>query len=368
MPLTVTTGDLFASGAQTLVNTVNTVGVMGKGIALEFKNRFPEVFKDYEARCQRHEVRLGEPYLYRRGTEPWVLNFPTKRHWRDVSRLSDIERGLDYLEAHYQRWGITSLAVPPLGCGNGQLEWRVVGPTLARRLARFEIPVTLFGPHGTPQAELSPTFLLDAEGGGPTRSGLPWMNPGWVALAAIVKRVQSEPIHWPVGRTRFQKIAYFATSRGVDTGLKFGRGSYGPFSPDLKQATSKLVNNGIIRESAGVHMIYVTPGPTFEDAALEYADALARWDDVIRDVADLFQRMDTRATEVAASALLVAKELEDEGRDYSELDIVSGVLDWKVRRDPPIDELQLAQAVRDLNLLGWLHATPSADLPIPEEV
>lgn len=368
MPLTVTTGDMFASGAQTLVNTVNTVGVMGKGIALEFKKRFPDVFRDYEARCKRGEVRLGEPYLYKRERLPWVLNFPTKRHWRDVSRLADIERGLDYLEGNYERWGITSLAVPPLGCGNGQLEWRVVGPTLARRLERLRIPVTLYGPHGTPQAELNREFLMQAGGGGQQRRKLPWMAAGWVALAAIVDRIQGEQLHWPVGRTRFQKIAYFATVRGINTGLHFSRGSYGPFSPDLKQATAKLVNNGVLHESSGAQMIYVKPGPTFADAAMEYHEPLRSWDTVINDVADLFQRLDTRATEVAASALLVAQEFEGAQKPYSEMDVVQAVLEWKVRRDPPIDELQLAQATRDLNLMGWIHAEVSEDLPIPAEL
>jgi uncharacterized protein YwgA/O-acetyl-ADP-ribose deacetylase (regulator of RNase III) len=366
--LSVTTGDLFASGAQTLVNTVNTVGVMGKGIALEFKKRFPEMFADYAQRCGRHEVVLGRPYLFRRPGPPWIVNFPTKHHWRDVSRLADIERGLDFLEEHYEEWGITSLAVPPLGCGNGQLEWRVVGPTLARRLELFAIPVTLFGPHGTPQAELSKDFLLDAGKGSAAARQLPWMDPSWVALAEIVKRIRAERFHWPVGRTRFQKIAYFATVRGIPTRLKFSRGSYGPFAPELKQVTAKLINNGVLWEEHGQQMISVHPGKTLGDAEAQYSTQLDEWEEVIADVTDLFQRMDTRATEVAASALLVAKEFEATDQVYSERAVVDEVLRWKVRREPPIDELQLAQATRDLNLLGWIHANVSEDLPLPEEL
>ena len=126
--ITVRSGDIFKSKAQTLVNTVNCVGVMGKGIALEFKKRFPEMFHDYVARCRRGEMRLGQPYLFKRLVEPWILNFPTKDDWRSLTRLSDIRRGLEFLELHYRSWAIISLAVPPLGCGLGQLEWRVVGP------------------------------------------------------------------------------------------------------------------------------------------------------------------------------------------------------------------------------------------------
>src|SRR5437667_2509521 len=147
-------GDLFESSAQTLVNTVNCVGVMGKGLALEFKKRFPDMYEDYVRRCAAGQVRLGEPYLFRALLPPWILNFPTKDHWRSVSRLADIVAGLTYLERHYRAWGIESLAVPALGCNNGGLEWRVVGPTLYRHLSQLEIPVELYAPLGTPQVQL----------------------------------------------------------------------------------------------------------------------------------------------------------------------------------------------------------------------
>src|SRR5947209_10500808 len=153
------TGDIFESTAQTLVNTVNCVGVMGKGLALEFKKRFPEMYEDYAARCAAGQVRLGKPYLFKSVLPPWILNFPTKDHWRSVPRLSDIIAGLEYLEQHYKDWEITSLAVPALGCSNGQLEWRVVGPTLYRHLSRLDIPVELYAPLGTPAEQLDTAFL-----------------------------------------------------------------------------------------------------------------------------------------------------------------------------------------------------------------
>src|SRR5713101_4076116 len=142
-------GDIFESKAQTLVNTVNTVGVMGKGVALGFRKRFPEMYEDYVRRCERREVQLRQPYLYRRLIPPHVINFPTKDHWRSVSKLDDIVSGLTYLERHIPVWGVTSLAVPPLGCGEGQLEWRVVGPTLYRHLSALGISVELYAPFGT---------------------------------------------------------------------------------------------------------------------------------------------------------------------------------------------------------------------------
>ncbi len=128
-------GDLFGSDAQTLVNPINCVGVMGKGIALQFKKRFPDMFTEYARRCRGREVRLGEPYLWAPLVLPWVLNFPTKDRWRSASNLEDIVDRLDYLQERYEDWGIESLAVPALGCGAGQLHWKVVAPVLERACA-----------------------------------------------------------------------------------------------------------------------------------------------------------------------------------------------------------------------------------------
>lgn len=140
------TSNLFDAEAQTLVNAVNCAGVMGKGIALAFRRRYPAMFADYVARGKDGRVRLGEPYLYHGESLPWILNFPTKKHWRSVSKLEDIVAGLAYLEAHYRAWGVTSLAVPALGCGAGQLAWDEVGPVLQEALGRLDIPVELYAP------------------------------------------------------------------------------------------------------------------------------------------------------------------------------------------------------------------------------
>lgn len=144
--VSIVTGDLFDSDAQTLVNAVNCAGVMGKGVALTFKRRFPDMFAEYAGRCHRGEVRLGEPYLYRGQSLPWILNFPTKNHWRSAARLATILTGLACLEAHYHEWGVTSLAVPALGCGAGQLSWDIVEPVLYEALGRLDIPVELYAP------------------------------------------------------------------------------------------------------------------------------------------------------------------------------------------------------------------------------
>lgn len=147
------TGDLLRDDAQALVNAVNTVGVMGKGLALQFKRAFPEVFRTYQAACQRGEVQPGRVLPVRlQSSDRWVLNFPTKRHWRQRSRLADIESGLDDLIRVIDELKIASVAVPPLGCGNGGLDWSVVRPLIIERLGVLDCDVRLYGP-GTPNAE-----------------------------------------------------------------------------------------------------------------------------------------------------------------------------------------------------------------------
>lgn len=359
-------GDIFQSKAQTLVNTVNTVGVMGKGIALEFRKRFPQMYEDYRRRCEAGEVRLGRPYLYRTLIPPWILNFPTKEHWRSVTRLDSVIEGLEYLVAHYDEWGIQSLAVPPLGSGQGRLEWRVVGPTLFRHLERLEIPVELYAPFGTPHEELQSTYL------NATRSQAEPSHrilPGWVALVAVLNRIQDNPHHWPVGRTMFQKIAYFATMAGIPTDLEFRRASFGPHSPELKSLLTRLVNNGLVRETQQGRMFLLEVGPTFEDAAKTFEEDLEKWQEAIDRVADLALRLRPPQAELASTAHYSAVRLRERRNEIpTERDVLEEVTAWKQGRKPRPRSAETAAAIRHLGMLGWLDLEPSEDLPVEDEV
>ncbi len=356
-------GDMFQSRAQTWVNTVNTVGVMGKGVALEFRKRFPEMYQDYVERCRLHRVRLGEPYLFKRPSFPWILNFPTKDHWRSPSSLEAIVSGLDYLEAHYSEWGITSLAVPPLGSGLGRLEWRVVGSTLYRHLQRLPIPVELYAPFGTPHEELEPEYLehtlIDMADVSPDRVGAPW-----VALVEILNRVVQERYHSPVGRIAFQKLAYFATEAGIPTGLEFERSTFGPFARDLKQRMAMLINNGLIKEDQLGQMFAIRPGRTFDDARTLYGRQLAEWETVIDEVADLFLRIrTTRQAEIAATVHFVAKQLSQQlGRLPSEREVLDDVLQWK----PGWNREEVAITIRRLGMLDTIKLRGSKNLPVDQ--
>jgi uncharacterized protein YwgA len=344
---------------------------MGKGVALEFKKRFPDMFEDYRRRCEVGEVRLGEPYIFRRLLPPHILNFPTKQHWRGVSKLRDIVAGLEYLERHYEDWGITSLAVPPLGCGHGGLEWRVVGPTLYAHLSRLRIPIELYAPFGTPHGQLQPRYLASGganDDGDDSRSSAPSrLEPGWIALITALAELESNPHHWPVGKTTFQKLAYFATAAGIPTGLKFERSTYGPYSAELSKITSKLVNNDLLDQAQLGRMVQMKVGPTYPSADHAYADSLVPMRAAASRVAGLLRRMRTREAEIAATVHFVASEIaHDEGQVPTEEAVLAGVMEWKQRKQPPVEQAEVLSAMRGLAMLGWLQLEPSDSLPIDE--
>ena len=142
-------GNLFQSHAEAVVNTVNCVGVMGKGLALQFKKEFPENFAAYVDACRRHAVVPGKMFVYRTGMllPQYVINFPTKRHWRDKSRLEDIESGLTALVDVIRHYGVRPIAIPPLGCGLGGLDWRVVRQRIETAMADVpDVRVLLYEP------------------------------------------------------------------------------------------------------------------------------------------------------------------------------------------------------------------------------
>ena len=174
-------GDIFAEDAEALVNTVNCVGVMGRGVALQFKKAFPENFDAYARACDRKEVRPGRMFVFETGelaNPRYIINFPTKRHWRRKSRIEDIDAGLDALVAAIRERNIRSIAVPPLGSGLGGLDWSAVRARIETALRPLaEMRVVVFEPAGAPKADDM------ARSPGP-----PKMTRGRAALVGLIRR------------------------------------------------------------------------------------------------------------------------------------------------------------------------------------
>lgn len=148
-------GDIFTSNAQVIVNTVNCKGVMGKGLALAFKQKYPDMFAVYVQECKTGKLQIGRPTIYLKST-PWILNFPTKNHWRFPSKLEYIEKGLVFFARQYKKAGITSIAFPKLGAQNGLLSWDEVGPLMAKHLSQLDIPVYIYIADGDKEYQYDP--------------------------------------------------------------------------------------------------------------------------------------------------------------------------------------------------------------------
>ncbi|MFS2111822.1 macro domain-containing protein [Sphingomonas sp. Sphisp140] len=360
-------GDIFTSNAQTLVNTVNCVGIMGKGVALEFKKRFPGMMKDYVDRCERKEVRLGEPYLYEDETGARIVNFPTKGHWRSPSRFVDIERGLDYLAAHAVEWGIDSLALPPLGCGNGGLAWSEVGPLIHAKLHALPIDIEVYAPYGTPRNELTNEFLAGPSQLSLTGRGLKYQkpNPSWIALLEVLRELQAQPYANPVGRTIFQKIAYVLTEMGVPTGFEFGKGSYGPFSGDMKLALHDFANRNWLQEAQLGKMIAFRVSAQYEKDRRKLASEIEIYGKKIDKTVDLFSRIkSTEQAEEVATIIYACQWIKARrpGQSITEQDILDYVLDWKPSWQADEKREAVASAIRNLVLLNWVRAEISESM------
>lgn len=342
----VTVGDLFSSSAQTLTNTVNRVGVMGKGIALGFKERFPDMYDDYVERCRRNEVQLGQPYLFKRLVLPWILVFPTKDHWRSASRVEDIANGLDYLEGNYREWGITALAVPPLGCGQGGLEWSVVGPVLYQKLRKLDIPVELYAPFDVQPEQLSEEFLLGGPGSPHLAKAFRGAPVGIVAVIEVIRRLRDEGHRRPIGHVLFQKLAYFVNALGLPTGTHFVRSAYGPFSRDVKTLAGNLINNGLLVEERRREGFAYVPGSNFERFKKTVSEQFRQQDETIAQITDLFSRLDTRKAELATAVHFVAKELGERLGSSPSVDIVvDEIRNWKARRRQPFPTEMIVNCV-----------------------
>jgi O-acetyl-ADP-ribose deacetylase (regulator of RNase III) len=239
MPITRGTGNLLKEDVDALVNTVNTQGIMGKGIALQFKKAWPEMFKSYEAACKRGEVTLGRMHVWETGSlagPRYIINFPTKGHWRSRSKIADIEAGLNDLTQVIRERGITSIAIPPLGCGNGGLDWREVEPRMLRSLKPLAdtVEIRIFPPAGAPSAAEQPSH-------GPT----PALTPARAALLALMREYERVTFEPPT-LVEVQKLAYFLQANGEALGLAFKPALYGPYADDLRKSLRNMEGHFIV--------------------------------------------------------------------------------------------------------------------------
>lgn len=343
-----TQGDLLKQDdVDAIVNTVNCVGVMGKGIALQFKNKWPANFTAYAAACKAGQVRPGRMFVFDSGglVKPnFIINFPTKDHWRGSSKIEFIRDGLVDLVAQVKRLGIRSIAVPPLGCGNGGLDWADVRPLIEGAFETLpDVEVRLFEPAGAPDPKTMEV-----------RTKRPRMTAGRAAIVKVLDTYRE--LNYGLSKIEVQKLAYFLQEAGGPLDLPFVKHHYGPYSDTLRHALNTMEGHFIRGLGDGVVEAEIEPT---EDALAE-AEAfiaekqhseLAGQVDRVGRLIDGYQS--SYGMELLASVHWVATH-EADVRSLG--DAVAAVHAWNDRKRHLMKPEHIASAWKRLGDEGWLVA------------
>jgi O-acetyl-ADP-ribose deacetylase (regulator of RNase III) len=354
MTVQLTHGDLLKQDAvDAIVNTVNCVGVMGKGIALQFKNKWPGNFERYQAACRAGEVRPGKMHVFDAGAyaQPhYIINFPTKDHWRGDSKISFIEDGLRDLVEQVRRLGIKSIAIPPLGCGNGGLNWEDIKPLIIDAFESLPgVEARLFEPGAAPKAKAMEV-----------RTARPKMTAG---RAAILKAIDTyRDLNYGLSKIEVQKLGYFLQVSGQDLKLQFEKHTYGPYSEQLRHALNRMEGHFIVGLGDGVVDSEIEPT----------ADALAEADAFIASAGQvaLNERLERLQTlidgfqspygmELLATVHWVAQHDPNANSPEAALTAVGA---WNVRKKRLMQPSHVTAAWKRLAAEGWLALKPKQAL------
>lgn len=346
-------GNLLEADVEALVNTVNTVGVMGKGIALQFKKAFPENYNLYKRACDAGQVEPGKVFiteLHELSGHRFIINFPTKRHWKGKSKIEDIEAGLSALVTEIHRRGIKSVALPPLGCGNGGLRWADVFPKIERAFAQIpDIRVLVFEPNGAP----APKRIIN-------RTERPKMTPGRAAVLCLMRRYLVPGYVYRLSMLEIQKLAYFMQAAGQELRLKFEKGPYGPYADNLRKVLETIDGHFIEGYGDGVGTNSPeTPITLFPDAAKEAEEFVHDNSDVqkrFRRVEELIEGFETPyGMELLSSVHWVTVYREPQGYINS-VSVIKSVQNWNDRKRKLMQGRHIEIAFDRLNALGWFSS------------
>ncbi len=340
-------GDILKEDAEALVNTVNCVGFMGRGIALQFKQAWPDNFKAYAAACRRQEVRPGRMFIFetgRLGNPRYIINFPTKRHWRGKSRIEDIETGLEALVAEIKARGICSIAIPPLGAGLGGLPWAEVRTRIETAMRTLvDVKVIVFEPQGTP---------APAPG---RRDGItPAMTPGRAALIGLMERYLAGMLDPFVSLLEVHKLMYFMQEAGEPLRLRLAKGPYGPYAENLRH---------VLAEIDGCYISGYGTGGDAPDKPLELVPGAAEKAHAVLaerpDTRDRFERVGRLVegfeSPFGLELLATVHWVMTREDAVTEADIVARTYEWGERKRQ-FSPRQIALARDTLAERGWLQA------------
>ena len=348
-----TSGDILKDDVDAIVNTVNCVGIMGRGIALQFKNAWPENFKAYEAACKREEVQPGRMFVYEVGqltTPRYIINFPTKRHWRGKSRIEDIESGLKALVGEIRQRGIRSIAIPPLGSGLGGLDWNDVRPRIEAAMREVpDVRVRIFEPKGAPASDV---MHHSRE--------VPTMTAGRAALVELMGRYIRGLLDPTITLLEVHKLMYFMQEAGEPLRLKYVKAPCGPYAENLRHVLRAIEGHLVAGYADGGDApdkpLTLVPGAVDDANAFLEANALTR--ERFDRVGRLVEGFETPfGLELLATVHWVARH-ESAGRNPAE--VVERTYAWNDRKRQ-FTPRQIGIALNVLNKQGWLEAARAGE-------
>ena len=341
------TGDIFNEDVDALVNSVNCVGVMGRGIALQFKNMFPDNFKAYAAACKRDEIQPGKMFVFPTGqlTGPkYIINFPTKRHWRSKSRLEDIESGLQSLGNEIRESEIRSIAIPALGSDLGGLRWNDVRQRIESALGNMVgVKIVVFEPGSAPAD------------GRPNRSrNAPPMTAGRAAIIGLIYNYQNGLLDPFITLLEIHKLMYFMQEAGEPLKLRYQKAKYGPYAENLRHVLRSIEGHYILGYADGGDApdktLNLVPGAIKDatDFLQVHPETLARFERVSKLVEGFESSF---GLELLATVHWVASRNSRETEDK----IVALTYAWNGRKRQLFSHRQILLALRTLNEQGWVE-------------
>lgn len=353
MTITVTKGDLLKENVDAIINTVNCVGVMGKGIALQFKQKWPENYKAYAKACKENQVHTGQMFVHPLGQfagKPYfIINFPTKAHWRSPSKLEFIVDGLNDLVRVIRENKIKSIAMPPLGCGNGGLDWSIVRPLIEQAMSEVpDVEVHLFEPAGAPQAS---SMVV--------RTERPNMTP---ARAVFVKLMSAyRDVGYELSKIEVQKLGYFAHVAKVLPRLDYAKNRYGPYSHPLTKVLE--VMNGHFITGLGDNDQSEAQIVVLDDAIQAADDVLKTDDNAIIALKEIEALIEGFETPLGMELLSTVHWASVNDARSSDLNAVTKAVynwlpdapKWSKRKRELMPERHIEIALKRLQSKGWVQ-------------
>lgn len=341
-------GNILDSEAEALVNTVNCKGVMGRGLALQFKQRFPENYDAYRAECDAGRMMLGHVHVFETGrmSPRYIINFPTKDHWRGKSSLANITNGLASLEREVKRLGVQSIAIPALGCDLGGLDWSDVRPLIESAVYRLPgLHAVLFAPKPgiARQRADSNTYTH--------------MTLASAVVTALMDRYQRAGIGLLISNLEVQKLVYFAREAGEPLDLNITQGRYGPYAENLRHVLRRM--NGKYIEG------YQSEGDFPSDelwlkegAESEANEFLALYDDTVARLARVYALVDGFQSQFGLEVLATVHWVAKRTASPTLNEVADGVWAWNSRKREMIDRWQIEVCLNRLIEQGWIGSDP----------